>query len=88
MGILTHRLVQKLHLTAESLQFFQQHHLMNRVARQPVGVGYPYLVHFARPHRVPPPIQAGAIQTRPAVAVVANNVLLPQLPALDLDVVL
>ncbi len=82
VGILAHRPVQKHDLAAPPLQFFQQYHLMDVVARQPVGVGDQHPIHLRGPDRIPQAIQARSVQTRPAVAVVAENVLRGQFPAL------
>lgn len=71
--ILAHRPVQKLDLAALLLELFEQHHLMDVIARQTVGGRQHQPVDKTLPDSVPQPIQAGAVQPCAAVAVIAEN---------------
>jgi hypothetical protein len=78
LGVPAHRPVQEGDLAAEAFELFQQHHELDVVARQAVGVGDQHPVHLARPHNVAQPVQARAVQRRSAVAVVTEDVLARQ----------
>lgn len=52
----SHRSVQKHHLAAGMLEFLQQHHELDVVARQAVGIGDQDLRHLTRPHRIAQPV--------------------------------
>ncbi len=82
MRILAHGPLQEFDLAAVPLQLLQQHHLVNVVAGQPVGRRDEHAVQPRRRDRVAQPVQAWPLQTRAAVAVVAEDVLLAQVPPL------
>ena len=48
----SHRPVQEGHLAAGALELLEQHHELDVVARQTVGIGDQQPVHLARPYRV------------------------------------
>jgi hypothetical protein len=82
MGVLAHRPLQEVDLAAMPLQLLQQHHLVHVVAGQPVGGGDEHAVQRRCRHRVAQPVQTRPLQARATVAVVAEDVLLPQVPPL------
>jgi len=84
MGIVTHRTVEKLNFATRMFKFFQQHHLLDIVARQPIGSRYQHAINFSRFDFVTQPIKARAIERRAAIAIIAENVLVLQFPTLAL----
>ncbi|MCR6630164.1 MAG: hypothetical protein NVV74_09010 [Magnetospirillum sp.] len=70
-----HRSIQKLDPAAKALQFLQEHHQLDVVARQPVGVGDQDPLDLTGPHGIAQSIQARTVQRRPAVSVIPEDVL-------------
>lgn len=72
------RPIQEGDLTPGALEFLQEHHQLDVVARQAVGIGDQHLRDLTRPHRVAQPVQAWAVERRPAVAIIAEDALARQ----------
>jgi hypothetical protein len=81
LRITADRPVQELHLAAEALQFLQEDHQLDIVARQAVGIGDQHPLDLAGPHRVAQPVQTRPVQRRPAVALVPEDILAREFPA-------
>src|SRR3954467_15646350 len=82
MRVLAHRPVEKLHDPAVSLQFLDQQHLAHIVARQSVRRGDQEAVQPSARDGVTQAVQAGTPEAGAAVAVVAEDLILRQDPAL------
>jgi hypothetical protein len=76
-----HRPVDELDRAAEALELVEQDHLVDVVAGQAIGLGAQDAVELAQPHRIPQPIQAGPVQARPALPIIAERAGLGQMPA-------
>ena len=76
--ILAHRAVEKFDLAAMRFELFEQQHLMDIIARQPVGRGQHHPIDAALPYGIAQTIQPGAVQLRAAVTVVTVDVLIRQ----------
>ena len=81
MGILAHRPVQELHLAAAPGKLIDQQHLVDIVARQPVRRGDQDQVQIGQRRMVPQPVQPRPAKASAAIAVIAVNMLVLQLPA-------
>jgi hypothetical protein len=82
MGVLAHGPLQEVDLAAMPLQLLQQHHLVHVGAGQPVGGGDEHAVQRRCRYGVAQPVQTRPLQARATEAVVAEDVLLPQVPLL------
>jgi hypothetical protein len=82
MWILAHLSVQALHLASVSLQFLQQEHLMHVGASQTIRRGYGHPVQGSRGYQIAEPIETRPFQARPAVALIPEDVLARNPPAL------
>src|SRR5918911_2064142 len=80
--ILAHRPVEEFHLTACGRDLFPQEHLMHVVARQPIRGRNQDAIQLAERRPVPQPLQPGLLEARPAVSIIAEDVLSPNRPAL------
>ena len=78
LRIASHRPIQEDHLATGALELLQQHHELDVVARQAVRIGDQHLGDLAYPHRIAQPIQARAVERRPAAAVIAEDALARQ----------
>src|SRR5215813_1119801 len=85
MWILAHRTVQEFHPTAAALPFFDQYHLIDVVARQPVWIGEQHTIQDAAFHAIAESVQTRTIQIGSAVAVIPENVVRRQRLALQLQ---
>ena len=79
--VLAHRPVQELHPAAVAGQLLDQQHLMNVVAGQPVRRGHQNNVKIGQRRMIPQPVQPRPAQAGAAIAVIAVDVLVLQLPA-------
>ena len=79
--ILAHRPVEELDHCAVSLQLFDQQYLVHVVARQPVRRGDQDTVQAGTSGGISQAVQARTPKTGAAVAVVAEDVLLREIPA-------
>lgn len=86
LRILPHGPVQELDPAPEPLQLLQEHHQMDVVARQTIGIGDQHPTDAARPHGIAQPVQAGPVQRRPAAPVIPEDGLACQLLALPAEV--
>src|SRR5262245_1417405 len=78
MRILTHRPLQKLDLAATPLEFFEQEHLVDVVARQSIWRGDQQTIELMPVDRIPQAIEAGPTQMRSTVAVVPKDMVVYQ----------
>jgi hypothetical protein len=78
--ILAHRPIEELDHRAISLQFFDQQHLMHVVARQPIRRGDQDAVQSGTRGDIAQAVQTRAPEAGAAVAIVAKDVLLHQVP--------
>ena len=81
LGVVGERPVGELDPAAVALEFLQEEDLVDVVARQPVGVGDQDAVELGQGGEVAEPVEAGAPQRGPGVAVVAEDVVLGELPS-------
>ena len=79
--IRAHRPVQELHLAAAGGQLLDQQHLMDVVAGQPVRRGHQDNVQLGQRRVIAEPVQPRPADTGAAIAVIAVDVLVIQLPA-------
>src|SRR5713101_1197250 len=82
MWVLAHGPLQEVDLAVMPLQLLQQHHLVHVVAGQPVGGGDEHAIQRRCRYCVAQPVQSRPLQARATEAVVAEDVLLPQVPPL------
>jgi len=73
LGVAPNRAIQELDLAAPALEFFQQDHQLDVVARQAVGIGDQHVPDVAGAHRVAQSVQAGPVQRRPAVTIIPED---------------
>ena len=85
MGIVTHGSIRKFYGASVTLPFFQNNHLMHVVTRQSIWGCHQHTLKFGHRGCIAQPIQTGAIQPGPTVALVSKNMLGRQLPALRRD---
>jgi hypothetical protein len=78
--ILTHRSLQKLHLASPLRQFVDQEHLVDIVAGQPVWSGDQDPLKAGHGRAVSQAIQAGPIELGSAIALIAVDMLLREMP--------
>jgi hypothetical protein len=78
--VLTHGPVQKLDLTAPLGEFVHEEHLMHIVAGQAIRSGHQDPLTDGQGGTIPQPVQAGAVQLGPTIAVIAGDVFLGQMP--------
>src|SRR4051812_18678736 len=78
MRILAHRTIQKLNFTAGAFKLFYDQHLVNEAPRRAVGAGNQYSLKAGTTHSISQLIQAGSIQTGPAVPVISEKTILRQ----------
>ena len=81
LRVVGQRAIDELHPAPVPRQLLQQQDLVHVVAGQSVGVGDPDAVQLGQGGQVPELVQAGPPQRRPGVPVVAEHVVLGQLPA-------
>jgi hypothetical protein len=84
--VLGHRPIEELDLTTVLLQLLDQEHMMDIVTRQSIGICDEHLVERSQGRPVAEAVKAGPFERGAAVAVIAKDVLLGELPALSLDV--
>ncbi len=82
VGIVTHGPIQELDLTAIPVQFFDQQHLVHVLPCQPIRCSHQHQLNTAQGNLIAQPIQPRTIQPCPAVAIVAIDVLVGQVPLL------
>src|SRR3712207_4908133 len=75
VGILAHRPLHELYSAAALLQFLEEQHLVDVLARQPVRRGNQQHLELGHRRRIPQGVESGAIQARTAVALVEVDVL-------------
>jgi hypothetical protein len=80
--VLAHRPIEELDPAPGGRQLLEQEHLVDVVARQPVGGGDQHHVQRARRGAVAQPLQAGALEAGAAEAVIAEEVVGRHRPAL------
>ena len=80
LRIVGQRPVGELDLTAVALQLLHQQHLVDVVAGQPLGVGNQDAVELGQRGEVAELVEAGSPERRAGVTVVAEDVLVGQLP--------
>ena len=80
MRIIAHRPIQKHNLAAALGEFVDQQHLMDIVARQTIGCGDQYLLEGGKGGVVAQAIQARAIELGAAIAIIAIDVLVGEMP--------
>jgi hypothetical protein len=81
MRIRAHRPVQELHLAAASGQLIDQQHLVDIIARQPIRRRDQHQVQVGQRRVIPQPVQPRPAQAGAAIAVIAVDMLVLQLPA-------
>ncbi len=81
MGILAHGVVEKRYRAAQSLQFLQQHHLVDIVARYPVRSGDDQQVDLTLAGGIAEPIPSRPRQAGATVPVVPKDMFLAEVPA-------
>jgi len=86
VGVTAQGPVQKRDLATMLLELLQQHHLVHIVTSQAVRIGDHDLLQFTGSHQVSQSIQAWAREGGSAVAIVAEDTLFWQCPALLLDI--
>jgi len=85
MRVLAHRAIEELNLTTVAFQFFHQQDLMHILTGEAVGRSDQHALKFGLGGAIPQAIQARTIQRRAAVAIIAKDVFVQELPALRLD---
>jgi hypothetical protein len=83
--VLGHRPVEEHDATAMLLQLLEEEHLMDIIPRQPIRISDEDLVERGHGRPIAEPVQAGALERGAAVAVVTEDVLLEQRPAVGLE---
>jgi len=78
--ISTHRTLEKHDAAAVFSKLINQHHLMDKRAREPIGGGDQHHLKGGKGGMVAQPVQTRAIELCAAVAIVAIDMLLGQVP--------
>ena len=86
--VLAHGPLQELYPTAASLQFFEEQHLVDVLAGEPVGGGDEDHLELGHSRSVAQGVESGAVQARAAVALVEVDAPVVEGPPLLLRVVL
>jgi hypothetical protein len=82
MRIITHGTVQKFDLAATLGEFVDQQHLMDIVARQPIGCGDEHALKGGKSGAVAQAIQTGTIELGAAIPIITIDVLVGEMPVL------
>jgi hypothetical protein len=80
MGIITHGPLQKVHVAPMLREFFQEQHLMHIIAGEAVWRRDEYPFECGEGRVIAEPIQPGAVQLGPAIAVIAGNMCVRHMP--------
>ena len=80
MRVVTHRPIQKLHLTPVLGEFFEEHHLMDIVTCQAIRGGEEDPLERAQGGAIAQPIQTWPIELCPAIAIISVDVFVRQMP--------
>jgi len=80
VGVLAHGPLQELYPTAAALQFFEEQHLVDVVAGEPIRSGDQEDLELGHRRRVAQGVEAGTVQVRAAVTLVEVDV-----PFFDLE---
>ena len=84
--VVTHGAVEKLYLATHLAQFLDEDHLMNIVAGKSIWRREQQAIQLAIAGFVAQPVQPGASQRGPTVAIVTEDAILSQYPTLALHV--
>jgi hypothetical protein len=80
MGVITHRPIQKLHLAPMLGEFFEEHHLMDIVARQSIWGGEEDPLERAQGGAIAQPVQTRPIELGATIAIIPVDVFVRQMP--------
>src|SRR5215471_12544334 len=75
MRVLTERLVEEMDVATIVLELFKEHYLMDIVASEPIGACDPKMLKSSLPDAIAESIQTRTVESRPAIAIIAKDML-------------
>ena len=75
MGGLPERLIEEMDVATLALALFEEHHLMDIVAREPIWACDPKMLKSSLPDASAELIQTRPVESRPAIAIIAKDML-------------
>jgi len=75
MRVLTERLIEEMDVATIVLELFEEHHLMDIVASEPIGACDPKMRKSSLPDAIAESIQTRPVESCPAIAIIAKDML-------------